>query len=165
MSGVELETTFVAAPGLVLSLDGAYLDAQVLEVIDTSGNNLASFYPFTSAPPYSGVASADWTFLEHNGYALRAYVDYHYLGRRQGVVIVEERRNLTAMEAYTLLNARLTATGARFGRGAVDFALWGKNLLDKEYVVYAIDNTPQADRSVLWGDPRAIGMDVTYRYF
>ena len=165
MSGVEVDTTFVALPGLLLSLDGAYLDAKVQEVIDINGNNLASFYPFPSAPPYSGVASADWTFLEYNGYALRAYADYHYLGRRQGVVIVEERRNLTAMEPYTLLNARLTATGAHFGRGAIDFALWGKNLLDKAYVVYAIDNTPQADRSVLWGDPRAIGLDVTYRYF
>jgi iron complex outermembrane recepter protein len=165
MRGLEFETTFVALPGLLLSLDGAYLDAKVIECLDVDGKNVADLYPFPSAPPVSGVASVDWTFFERNGYALRTYVDYHYLGKRQGVVIVEERRDLTAMDPYSLINARVIASGLHLGGGALEFALWGRNLADKEYVVYAIDNTPQADRSVLWGDPRTIGLDTMYRFY
>ena len=57
------------------------------------------------------------------------------------------------------------ANGIRVGnRGTLDIALWGRNLLDKEYEQTAIDNLPQADRAVIWGEPRAVGLDFIYRY-
>lgn len=48
--------------------------------------------------------------------------------------------------------------------GTLDIALWGKNLLDEEYELTAIDNLPQADRAVTWGDPRSLGIDFVYRF-
>jgi iron complex outermembrane receptor protein len=166
MRGLELDTTYAALPGLILSLNYANLDADVIEVLDINGENKAGLYPFPSAPPQSGVASIDWTFAEWQGIGLRGYLSYHYIGKRDGVVIVEERRDLTALHPTRLLNARLIAGGLRFGeRGSMELALWGKNLTDQEYAVFAIDNTPQADRSVLWGEPRMLGLDLVYRYF
>ena len=166
MRGLELETMFAALPGLFLSLSYANLDADVLEVLDINGENKAHLYPFPSAPPQSGVAAIDWSFLEWAGVGLRGYLSYHYVGKRDGVVIVEERRDLTALYPTKILNARLMASGFRFGEhGSLELALWGKNLMDEEYEVFAIDNTPQADRSVLWGEPRMLGLDLVYRYF
>lgn len=93
-------------------------------------------------------------------------MNYNYVGKRDVVVIVEARRDLTALEPVGLLNARVIASGAHVGeRGSLEFVLCGKNLADEEYPVFAIDNTPQADRAVLWGDPRTVGLDTTYRFF
>jgi iron complex outermembrane receptor protein len=165
ISGLELDGAFIPAENLVLGFQYAYLDAEVLEVIDINGDNVASLYPFIAAPPHSGVLFADWT-VAHLGWGeLRAYSSWNYIGDRTGFVIAEERRGLTAIDGYGLLNARLMANGIRFGnRGSLDIALWGKNLLDEEYELTAIDNLPQADRAVIWGDPRTIGIDLIYRY-
>lgn len=165
MQGVELEGAFIPARNLVFSFQYAYLDAEVLEVIDVDGNNVANLYPFIAAPPHSGVLSGDWTFAEPEWGSLRAYLGWNYIGDRQGFVITEARRGLTSIDGYGQFNARLMANGLRVGSGGtLDIALWGKNLLDEEYELTAIDNLPQADRAVIWGEPRMIGMDFIYRY-
>jgi len=165
ISGLELEGAFIPAANLMLGFQYAYLDAQVLEVIDVEGNNVADLYPFIAAPPHSGVLFVDWTVAQTAWAELRAYASWNYIGDRKGFVITEERRGLTRIEGYGLFNARLMASNIRAGdRGSIDIALWGKNLLDEEYELTAIDNLPQADRAVLWGDPRAFGLDFVYRF-
>lgn len=166
MRGLELETMLVVMPGLYLAGSYSYLDAEVLEVIDVNGDNLAHLYPFVSAPPKSYVASLDWSFAETPWGVLRAYMNYNYIGKRQGTVIDETKRGFTSLFPFGTLNARLSLNGWQIGeRGALEIALWGKNLADREYEVFAVDNLPQADRAVLWGEPRALGLDLVYRYF
>jgi iron complex outermembrane receptor protein len=165
MTGFELEGAFIPAESLMLGFQYAYLDAEVQEVIDINGDNVASLYPFINAPPHSGVLFTDWGIAQPAWGEVRAYVSWNYIGPRKGFVITEERRGLTSIEGYGLLNARLMANGIRLGgQGTLDIALWGKNLLDEEYELSAIDNLPQADRAVLWGEPRAVGLDFIYRY-
>jgi iron complex outermembrane recepter protein len=165
ITGFEVEGAFVPAVNLILGFQYAYLDAKVLEVIDVNGDNVAHLYPFISAPPHSGVGFVDWTVANFNWGDLRAYASWNYIGKRQGFVITEDRRGLTVIDGYGLLNARLMASGIRLGeRSTLDLALWGKNLLDQEYELTAIDNLPQADRAVVWGEPRAIGFDLIYRF-
>ena len=43
-------------------------------------------------------------------------------------------------------------------------ALWGKNLADTDYEAFALNNLPQANRAVIWGDGRSYGLDVSYHY-
>ncbi|MFP5304632.1 MAG: TonB-dependent receptor domain-containing protein, partial [Gammaproteobacteria bacterium] len=165
MRGFELDGTALITDSLLLSADYAYLDAEVLEVIDPSGNNVADLYPFTSAPRHSGVVALDWTPLRRGWGELRAYVSYAYTAERQGIVITEERRGLTSIPAYGLWNARISAGKLRIGESALlDVALWGRNLADKVYPLIAIDNVPQSDRAVVWGEPRSVGLEVIYRY-
>ncbi len=165
MRGLELDTTWLATSALILSANYAYLDARVEEVLDAGGNNVADLYPFTSAPRHSFVVAADWTVLERDWGALRAYATYNYIDERQGTVITEDRRGLTSIPAYGLFNARLSASGLHAGaHGSLDVALWGRNLADKVYPIAAIDNVPQADRAVIWGEPRSFGLDLVYRY-
>jgi iron complex outermembrane receptor protein len=165
LTGLELEGAYIPVDDLTLGIQYGYLNAKVLEVIDVNGDNVASLYPFIAAPPHSGVLSVDWTFARPAWGELRAYANWNYIGDRKGFVITEARRGLTAIDGYGLLNARMMASGIRLGgRGTLDLALWGKNLLDKEYEQTAIDNLPQADRAVIWGEPRSIGIDLIYRY-
>jgi iron complex outermembrane receptor protein len=165
MRGVEIEGAFVAHEDLILSLQYAYLDAKVQEVIDVDGNNVANLYPFIAAPPHSYVGTVDWTLLRRDWGALRAYLNYQFAGDRQGFVITEDKRGLTAIDGYGLFNARLTAGGLRVGADSIlDVSLWGRNLADKEYPVTAVDNLPHADRAVIWGEPRSYGLDLTYRF-
>ncbi|ROH93720.1 TonB-dependent receptor [Stagnimonas aquatica] len=165
MRGVELEAAFVALRNLILSLQYAYLDARVEEVIDINGNNVANLYPFIAAPPHSYVATIDWTLLRGGWGKLRGYLNYQYVGDRQGFVITEDKRGLTAIEGYGLLNARLSLAELRLGsRGKLDLSVSAKNILDVEYPAAAVDNLPHADRAVVWGEPRAYGLDLVYRY-
>jgi iron complex outermembrane receptor protein len=164
MRGFEMESLFAATESLLLSFDYSYLDAKVQEVIDIEGNNLASLYPFVSAPEHSGTASADWSFLTAPWGTMRASANFNYIGSRHGTIIVEERRGLEHVAGYGTLNARLSASELRVGRGVLEVALWCRNALDRDYVVFAISNTPQADRSVIWGEPRQFGFDLIYHY-
>ncbi|WP_374680215.1 TonB-dependent receptor domain-containing protein, partial [Hydrocarboniphaga effusa] len=165
MLGLELEGALIPAENLMLGFQYAYLDARVLEVIDVNGDNVANLYPFIAAPRHSGVLFGDWTIARPRWGELRAYVNWNYLGDRTGFVITEERRGLTAIDGYGLLNARMMANNIRMGRdGTLDIALWGKNLLDKEYELTAVDNLPHADRAVIWGEPRLLGIDFIYRF-
>lgn len=163
--GAELDGAFVLRPGLIVSLQYAYLNARVQQVIDLEGNNVASLYPFIAAPRSSLVASLDWTFLQNRWASWRAYLNYQYSGWRQGFVITEDKRGLTAIDGYGLINARLAASEIPVtARSQLEVSLWGRNLADKQYPLTAVDNLPQADRAVVWGEPRALGLELTYRY-
>lgn len=165
MTGFELEGAFIPAENLMLGFQYAYLNAEVLEAIDINGNNVAHLYPFIAAPPHSGVLFTDWTIARPEWGELRAYVNWNYLGDRTGFVVTEDRRGLTSIDGFGLLNARLMANGIRIGsESTLDIALWGKNILDEEYELTAIDNLPHADRAVIWGDPRSVGIDFVYRF-
>ncbi|MGB0920265.1 MAG: TonB-dependent receptor [Alphaproteobacteria bacterium] len=165
MQGLELEATLLVSRKLILGLQYAFLDAQVQEVTNIDGENEAHLYPFIAAPPHSGVVFADWE-IGHIGIGdLRTYISWNYMGDRKGFVITEDRRGKTAIDGYGLWNARLMLHGPRIGKtGSLDVALWGKNLLDKEYELTAIAPLPQTDRGVIWGDPLTIGLDFIYRY-
>jgi iron complex outermembrane receptor protein len=165
MRGAELDATWRALPRLTFTLAGAWLDTEVEEVINQEGENDAHLFPFYSAPPYTGVGAVDWTAWELGWGALRAYASYNYVGERGGLVITEPRRGLTHLPAYGLANARLMLQGIALGdRGTLDVALWGRNLADRKYVISAIDNVPHADRAVIWGEPRTLGLEFIYRF-
>ncbi len=165
LTGIEVDGSLIPARNLILGFQYGYLDADVLEVINIDGENEAHLYPFIAAPPHSGVLFADWTFATLARGELRAYLNWNYMGDRKGFVITEDRRGKTAIDGYGLLNARLMLNRLRIGQsGNLDIALWGKNLLDKEYELTAIAPLPQTDRGVIWGEPRQIGLDLIYHY-
>ena len=70
----------------------------------------------------------------------------------------------TTSDARTLVNGRIALQDVAFGSGTVDFALWGKNLLDEEYVVQGIDFGALGFAEQTFGAPLTAGFDVTFRY-
>jgi iron complex outermembrane receptor protein len=164
LMGAELETTWAAAPGLIAGFEYEYLDAETLEVFDFNGNNVKDNYQPYSAPNNTYVGSLDWTVRDFGWSTLHGYLNYNYVDRRNGQTL-PNRVGLTALGQYATLNTRVSLVNMGFfQRGRFDVALWGRNLLDEEYESTSIDNLPQADRSVIWAEPRTYGADFIYRW-
>ena len=85
------------------------------------------------------------------------------MDERNGGSRAENVKN-THLRQYELVNARLSLSDIAFADGRLGAGIWAKNLLDTEYELTAVDNLPQADRSVIWGEPRTFGLDVFYEY-
>ena len=165
INGFELEVTWLATRDVILAGNYAFLDAKTQEVRDINGNNVAELYPFVSAPRQSFNTSVDWTLLRRDWGRLRGYLNYSYIGSRAGSASLRDFREGARIPAYGLLSGQIGAVSIKLGgKNLLDVTLWGKNLLDREYVNVAIDNLPHADRAVLFGDPRSVGLSLIYRY-
>jgi iron complex outermembrane recepter protein len=162
MSGFEFDAMALIGDDLTVTMEYAYLDAEITEVIDSFGNDVTKRYAFSAAPVNSYTASADWVVWRGVSAALNLNINTSYMDERLGGGDVQNA--YTILRPYQLWNARLSLDDIEFARGKLSVSLWGKNLLDKEYETYAIDNLPHADRAVLWGDPLSYGLDLAYRY-
>ena len=72
----------------------------------------------------------------------------------------------TTAPAYSLWNARIALSQIKAGsgdEGRVGVALWVKNLSDKKYLTMANPGWV-TDMSGNWGEPRTVGLDLTYKY-
>ncbi len=163
MQGLEADITFMATRNLLLMLNYAYLDAEVTKARDVNGQDVSDQFVFFAAPEQSYTAVADWTIADADWGRLGLNVSYNYMDERNGGSLASNVKN-TRLDAYGVWNARLGLNEMPLAGGMLSVAAWGKNLLDEEYAISAIDNQPQADRSVLWGDPRSYGVDLIYRY-
>ena len=163
MQGLEADITFMATRNLLLMLNYAYLDAEVTKARDVNGQDVSDQFVFFAAPEQSYTAVADWTIADADWGRLGLNVSYNYMDERNGGSLASNVKN-TRLEAYGVWNARLGLNEMPLAGGMLSVAAWGKNLLGEEYAISAIDNQPQADRSVLWGDPRSYGVDLIYRY-
>ena len=164
MRGLEADVTFIATDTIVLMLNYAFLDAEVTQATDRQGNDVTDSFGFYSAPKHSYTAAADITLAAGDWGAMSANISYNYMAERNGGVRSHNAVN-TFIGEYGLLNGRLSLNDMPAGKhGALNIGLWGKNLLDEEYEITAIDNLPHSDRSVIWGEPRTYGVDIIYQY-
>ncbi len=161
MNGLELDATWLASSDLLFNLSYAFLDAEITEVIDANGNNVANAFQFNSAPEHSGTLSTDWTFLRRPWGNSYLHLSWNSRDERNGGARVGQP---VGLPSFSLLNFRIGINDVRFSNGDLKIALWGKNVLDEEYEINAIDNLPHADRAVLWGEPQSFGLDVIYNF-
>jgi iron complex outermembrane receptor protein len=163
MFGFEADVTFLATENLLMMLNYAYLDTEVTKATDVNGNDASDEFVFFSAPEHSFTASADYTLLQADWGRTSVNVSVNYMDERNGGSRAQNVKN-TQLRQYELVNARLSLTDVPFAGGRLAAGLWAKNLLDEEYELTAVDNLPQADRSVIWGEPRTYGIDIFYEY-
>jgi iron complex outermembrane receptor protein len=166
MSGVEIELTAMPVLGLVLTANYAYLDSKLDDVENpfyVPGNPLSdptvAGGPFPYAPEHSYSLVANYTFGALSFGVLSANASYSYTGDRG------EDSLTTYRDAYQLINARVSLSEIEALGGQWEIAAWGKNIADQDYEAFALDNLPQANRAVIWGDGRSYGVDVVYRFF
>jgi iron complex outermembrane receptor protein len=74
--------------------------------------------------------------------------------------------NDTRVPSYSVVNARLSFDGIRFGGNELDLAIWSKNLFDKEYIQNMIDFGPGFGNltQAYFGMPRTYGIEVAARW-
>ncbi len=154
VQGVELETAWRPFESTTLRLNYAFLDASYDEFID-AGENQAGNRAFVHAPEHSVNVVLDSVLLEGRNGQLRAIVDYvwtdafftyPYQLAREGDANYDDQKQEAAnseVEAYGLLNARLSWSGIRLGSTTtLELALYGRNLLDEDAASNFIDFGP-----------------------
>ncbi len=166
MQGMEADLTFLATRNLMLMLNYAYLDAEVTSVIDPFGNDVTRRFSFSSAPEHSYTAAADWTVAAGDWGRLSFNLSTSYMDERNGGGAPRDDGSFTTvLRDYQLWNARLGLHELPLpGSLRLNLAAWVNNFTDEEYELYAIDNLPQADRAVVWGEPRSYGLDLVLEY-
>jgi len=77
-------------------------------------------------------------------------------------------KNFAFQDSYMILNGRITLSEIRLGGGdnnVLQLALWGRNLTDEEYRVYAFPvGDPPLTIPAAYGEPRTYGVELQYRY-
>tara|TARA_R110002073_G_scaffold11364_13_gene51981 strand:+ start:1298 stop:3601 length:2304 start_codon:yes stop_codon:yes gene_type:complete len=157
MSGVELELMALPTEGLLLQASYAYLDSKLDDVENPFTGEIEKAY-FDNAPRHTYRVMAGYTFAPTRLGVLNANASYNYVGARN------DNSPTIYRDAYALINARIALTDIPGPGGQWEVALWGKNLADTDYEAFALNNLPQADRAVIWGDGRSYGLDVSYHY-
>lgn len=164
VNGLELDITYAANAALRFTFNYAYLDAKITSVKDReTGAEVADQFVFSSAPEHSYSASLDWTVHQAEWGLVEASASYNYMDERNGGPLTEKVPNVQ-LEAFSLLNARVSVSDIALFGGNASVAVWVKNLLNEEYTINAFDHLPQASKAAVWGDPRTAGVDLIWRY-
>jgi len=164
--GGELDVTAVLADGLLANLSYGYISADYKKVEDqTTGANIQNEFIFPNAPKNSLTGGLDYTFPPLLSFGtLSGNVNATWVDERSTTARKEAVEIGSYIEHYYLLNASLTLAGVSMGPGTMQFSVWGKNLTDVDYKTSSIDGLPGSNRSVFWGEPRTVGLDVTYEF-
>jgi len=167
-----IEADFQAAITEELTLNGAvgFLHTQFgvdsVDVLQDTGQ-VATFDivdNFSFAPDYSFSLSGNYRVDISDDVDANFYAGYSYQDD------LETSSNLAdnaIIDGYGLLDANLTFTSRRLGDdGTIKLSLWGKNLLDKEYLVVSqisfADNFG-IDELAEFGDSRTYGLTLTWQ--
>jgi len=162
VDGMEIDLTVTPVEGLLIGASYSYLDDDIpLQPNPVAGGLLQQFY-VPLAPKHAGAVTVDYQFQPWSFGTLNAHLgmtstdDFFYSP------LVGEQRT----DSYTLWNARLTLADIPVGNdGTLKLALWGENLTDEEYIVFAFPvGNPAVSIANAFGDPRTYGVSVTYGF-
>ncbi|MCG8415303.1 MAG: TonB-dependent receptor [Pseudomonadales bacterium] len=157
VSGVELEIMGYLAPGLLGRLDYAYLDSDIDDVINPF-TGLARSFTFPNAPQNTLTLNFDYQLAPTAIGQPVLNLNYNYVDDRDG-----QNPNMDR-GAFELLNARVSLVDIPFMTERFSLSAWVKNALEEDYVNFALDNLPHADRAVLWGEARRYGIELRYEF-
>ncbi len=128
--GGEVNVHFNLLPSLRADFNVGYVDAELEDYMDSSGDYSGNTVP--RVPEITGMAALQYGVQVLPGMSLIARVSYHYVGKTYW-----DLANRHDQEPYGLVNATL-GLEADWWR----LSLWGKNLLDEEYI----------RSGLMWGD-------------
>jgi iron complex outermembrane recepter protein len=162
ISGLEIEFTALLIDDLIVGLNYTYLDADMpLQPHPTEVGAVQAFV-IPQTPQHAGALSLDYTVAQLSLGALIAHIDVSSTDRFAFSPTPSSRE-----DAYTLVNARVSVKNISLGekQGTLALSLWGKNLMDEEYLTLGFNVGPPANTVVqAFGTPRTYGIDFTYEY-
>jgi iron complex outermembrane receptor protein len=160
VQGAEVEATASITPGFEFSLGVTYLDATYDEypaaptagggTVDAAGNTL------NYAPELSAQAGLDFN-RDFSRWTLYASAQYAW---QDEVFFTADNNSVDRQDSYGLLNASL---GLLSSDERWEFALWGHNLTDEDYITWSAQYTPPG-RTGHAGPPLNYGVRVAWRY-
>ncbi len=155
MSGADLDMTMTPAKGLEISVGGSLLDATVQDVGLPSGAIIDSRPP--QAPRYTANALVlkTWQIGRMN---FSAQMDFRYVASYYGGVTDAPAIDVPPSG---VLGARL---GLASSDGRWEVAVLGKNLLNRDVMIDAFDNSGYGFTEQVFAPPRWISGQISYRW-
>jgi iron complex outermembrane recepter protein len=172
IKGFELELNAAPVTGLTLSANAGYTDAKYR-------TNATGSICGGSCIPGTRLVAPKWTLGLGAGYETRVSrtgtlnlrLDYSYRSDSGGFgpatspdPTVETRAN-TNVPGFGVFDGRI----AYSTQSGFEFAIWGKNLFDKDYLVDRLLENNNALLGIVheggtWGDPRTFGISASYNF-
>ncbi|MBA6412228.1 TonB-dependent receptor [Parahaliea sp. F7430] len=194
VKGAELSVILMPTPDLMLQFDYAYLDPKFDEVIATSGSifdpavnasspyqvgdDIKQLFVLPYAPQDSVNLTADYTFWRSTSVEANATLNYSFQSKvydsaPAGPAV--PNRDFYSRPSYGLLDARIGFVFDLPRGDTATVALWGRNILDKEYRQHVIGTggasvaTPLGPAgftftAASWAEPATYGIDLVYQY-
>jgi iron complex outermembrane receptor protein len=157
LKGIEADLTIAPVRGLLLTANYVYSDAPTTPVRNIfSGVIEQAGSAFT--PKHAATFAVDYAFPDFSFGKLRAHLDFDTAGNYipNGTVTFKAKKAL-------LVNGRLSLAEVDLLGGAIEFALWGKNITNKTYDL--VDFRIAGRNTVtIYNDPRTFGVEARVRF-
>lgn len=200
IDGVEIEALVSPSRDLSFNVNYAYLNARIdrFPVVPGSlydhaanpaspysvGDDISPLFTMPNAPRHSVGTSVDYTFRHVGNGSLQAHLDYRWQDKSYPLLAgaVVAGREIAQAPAYGVLNGRLTFETEVSQGHRLSLSVWGKNILDKAYLITNGPFGPSATLSGLnvpigataagfartgteqWGEPAAYGLSISLQY-
>lgn len=164
IQGLELEAIWMVTEEFTAYLNYGYLDPEYKDYVDpVSLAQLKDVNKFVYSPENKVALGLE--YVSDVGFGeLRARVDYSYTDEQYFYNDLYSAM-VTAADSYSLINARVAITDMDMGDGqSLEMGAWVKNLTDEEYRVNGIPSPTALEGLNYYGDPRTVGIDVTYSF-
>lgn len=170
-TGIEAELLAQLTDSLTLSGNVGYVDRKYKEYLfrDPATDeiiNIADVARFSYSASTTANAGLEYRFPEIGFAMMKARLDYIYRGRiyfHQLDAISPFNRVLSDGGVSTF-DGRITLSDVAAGSAQMSLALWGKNLLNKNYLVSGIDFGSLGFGVVSFAEGRSWGVDLTVRF-
>jgi iron complex outermembrane receptor protein len=126
----------------------------------TVGQDCAAIAEFTYFPKKTGDASIRYEFPAEDYGTWSVFLAYQYRGRTemsQFDLPSTPFQDVVAAKAYGIVNGRIALSDIPIGAARAELALFGNNLLNKDYNAQGIDFGSFA--AVIFGVPRTVGLE------
>ena len=168
VAGFELDLVAVPLAGLNLALSYGYTDAEFTRVIDNNpdsdsfGQDVSAIYTMPYAPEQTWSATIDYQFPRWLSFAeLSAWLSYRWRDERYGTASNPDMAGFH-LDQYGLLDARLSLSDMQAFDLDIDLAIWGRNLMDEEYLVHSISQS--YFHAGTFGEPRTYGLELSVAF-
>ncbi len=154
--GAEIELQMLPTDQLFINLGLGLLDSEYEDFVNPDGDQSGNQVTLSPDVTFNGLVQYDVPLGDLG--AVTFQVDWNY----QDEVFFDSLNNpLLSQDSYWLYNGRVAWSSADEHWEA---ALWGRNLGDEEYLVYAFDLSFLGFHERMLGTPRSVGVEVTYRH-
>jgi outer membrane receptor protein involved in Fe transport len=160
VDGAEMEFRAKVTEDVELSGSLGLLNTKYQE-LNLNGVNLAGDQ-LIQAPDANGSLALNWRFWQLDAGDLHLMLDGNGYTRQY---FDAQNTQRISQASYAIANGRLSFAGSRGSTSGFDVGLWVKNVADRHYLQYAINQQdPEGFDYGLVGEPRTYGMDVRYRF-
>ena len=150
--GVEIDMQAAITDRFLLSFNYAYLDYEINDAIFPDGSDQTDTTELVWAPENAYSVSADYGLPISAG-QLGFHLDYAWQGSQFALANTDDGK--VEVGSFGLLNGRVSLADVNMFVGKWQFALWGKNLADRDDVNYLIGATAQT-----YLQPRTYGAEL-----